>query len=32
MAKYQANPERLIQIIVAAIVTMVIFDLLNVFH
>lgn len=32
MAKYQANTERIIQIIVAAIVTMVILDLLNVFH
>lgn len=32
MAKYKANTERVIQIIVAAIITMVIFDLLGIFN
>ena len=32
MAKYTPNTKNLIQIIVAAIITMVIFDLLNVWH
>lgn len=32
MAKYKANTERIIQMIVAAIVTMVILELLGVFH
>ena len=32
MAKYKANPERIIQIVVAALVTFFIVELLGVFH
>jgi hypothetical protein len=32
MAKYKANYERIIQIVVAAVITMIIFDLLGIFR